>query len=76
MLLLLENDGWAHYYTLDLATKELKQLTFGKCEDSAHAGDFAVWRPTAQVSYMHQTATPLMNGTFSAAMRRPARVCR
>ncbi len=41
--LLLENDGWAHHYLLDFATKGLKQVTFGQCEDFAHAGDSAVW---------------------------------
>lgn len=43
ILLMLENDGWAHHYIFDLATRELRQTTFGQCEDFAHAGDSAVW---------------------------------
>ena len=42
---MMENDGWAHYYILDLATKEARQVTFGQCEDFAHAGDSAKWLP-------------------------------
>jgi dipeptidyl aminopeptidase/acylaminoacyl peptidase len=45
LLLMMENDGWAHYYILDLATKEARQVTFGQCEDFAHAGDSAKWLP-------------------------------
>jgi len=45
LLLMMENDGWAHYYILDLATREVRQVTFGECEDFAHAGDSAKWLP-------------------------------
>lgn len=45
LLLMMENDGWAHHYILDLATKEVRQVTFGECEDFAHAGDSAKWLP-------------------------------
>ncbi|HHY17719.1 MAG TPA: S9 family peptidase [Firmicutes bacterium] len=43
VLFLLENDGFAHYYVLDRACEELRQVTFGRCEDFGHAGDQAVW---------------------------------
>ncbi|HHT84480.1 MAG: alpha/beta fold hydrolase [Bacillota bacterium] len=43
VLFLLENDGRAHYYVLDRNTEELKQVTFGQCEDFGNAGDQAVW---------------------------------
>ncbi len=45
LLLMMENNGWAHYYILDLATKAVRQVTFGQCEDFAHAGDSAQWLP-------------------------------
>lgn len=43
VLLLLENDGYAHHYVLDPVTGEVKQATFGQCEDFGHAGDQAAW---------------------------------
>ncbi len=48
ILLLLEDDGWAHYYVYDRSGGELEQVTFGKCEDFGHAGDHAVWTPDGQ----------------------------
>jgi len=45
ILLLLENDGYAHYYLYSLETGELEQVTFGPCEDFGHAGDEAGWTP-------------------------------
>lgn len=45
LLLMMENDGWAHHYILDLSTREVRQVTFGECEDIAHAGDSPKWLP-------------------------------
>ncbi len=43
VLLMREDDGWAHHYILDRADGSLKQVTFGNCEDFGHAGDSAKW---------------------------------
>lgn len=48
ILLLLEDDGWAHHYVYDRGTGELEQVTFGQCEDFGHAGDQAIWSPDGQ----------------------------
>jgi dipeptidyl aminopeptidase/acylaminoacyl peptidase len=45
ILLLLENDGYAHHYLYSLETGGLEQVTFGECEDFGHAGDEAAWTP-------------------------------
>jgi len=47
-LLLLEDDGYAHYYVLDRSDGGIKQVTFGKCEDFAHASDTARWLPDSR----------------------------
>lgn len=38
-----DRDGFLHHYLLNLKSMELKQLTFGNCEDYAQAGDRIVW---------------------------------
>jgi len=43
-LFLLEDTGFAHYYMYDRGSGEVEQVTFGECEDFAHADDYAVWR--------------------------------
>lgn len=45
ILMLLEDDGWAHLYLYDRAGRELEQVTFGACEDFGHAGDEPAWTP-------------------------------
>ena len=44
-LFMLEDDGYAHYYLLDRTTGDFTQVTFGECEDFAHANDHAEWLP-------------------------------
>lgn len=46
LLFLMENDGWAHLYAYDRYAQQMKQLTFGECEDFAHAGDGPQWSPS------------------------------
>jgi len=48
ILMLLEDDGWAHQYLYDRSASELEQVTFGACEDFGHAGDQAVWTADGQ----------------------------
>jgi len=45
VLLHLEDDGWYHHYLLDVGSGKAQQLTFGQCEDLAHAGDAVAWSP-------------------------------
>lgn len=45
ILLSLELDGWLHHYLYDVAQENLKQVTFGQCEDFAQAGDVPAWSP-------------------------------
>jgi len=42
-LFLLEETGFAHYYVFHKDDSKLEQVTFGECEDFAHADDYAVW---------------------------------
>jgi dipeptidyl aminopeptidase/acylaminoacyl peptidase len=45
VVMLLEDDGWAHLYLHDRAGGGLEQVTFGECEDFGHAGDEPAWTP-------------------------------
>lgn len=45
ILLISEDDGWAHLYMSDLLGAEAQQMTFGECEDFGHMGDEPAWSP-------------------------------
>lgn len=46
LLFLMETDGWAHLHVYDRRLKAMRQLTYGQCEDFAHAGDAPQWSPS------------------------------
>ncbi|MFO8060355.1 MAG: alpha/beta fold hydrolase, partial [Bacillota bacterium] len=45
ILLISEDDGWAHLYLYDPDAGTMEQMTSGQCEDFGHMGDEPCWSP-------------------------------